>query len=111
MGGLDDHEPHPEHQHRHVQRPRTVLVITGSLDMDTVPDVTAATDALTLNERTLILDLSAVTFMDSSGLNTLLTPRNRIEADHAALELRGAPDQVVRLLDITGARDLFTLTP
>ncbi|MFF3214239.1 STAS domain-containing protein [Streptomyces sp. NPDC002886] len=89
--------------------PRTVLRITGALDMDTVPDVSAATDPLALNERTLALDLSNVTFMDSSGLNTLLNLRNRIQAEHGALELQGAPEQVLRLLEITGARDLFTL--
>ncbi|MFE4632347.1 STAS domain-containing protein [Streptomyces sp. NPDC056773] len=90
---------------------RIVLRITGAVDMDTVPHVTEATDALTLDDHTLVLDLSAVTFMDSSGLNTLLTLRNRIEAEHGALELNAAPDQVLRLLDITGARALFTLTP
>ncbi|WP_323187936.1 STAS domain-containing protein [Streptomyces sp. NBC_01264] len=53
------------------------------------------------------MDLSAVTFMDSSGL----TLRNRTEAAQGTLELRGLPDQTLRLLDITAARDLFTLTP
>ncbi|MET9855578.1 STAS domain-containing protein [Streptomyces sp. NPDC006450] len=91
--------------------PRTVLALTGALDMDTVPRVTAATDTLVLAGRTLVLDLSAVTFMDSSGLNTLLILRNRAEAEHGTLELCGLPDQALRLLDITGARDLFTLTP
>ncbi|MFE4257278.1 STAS domain-containing protein [Streptomyces sp. NPDC056883] len=91
--------------------PQTVLTITGALDMDTVPRVTAATDTLVLVGRILVLDLSAVTFMDSSGLNTLLTLRNRIEAEQGTLRLQGAPEQVLRLLDITGARDLFTLTP
>ncbi|MFE5808406.1 STAS domain-containing protein [Streptomyces sp. NPDC056491] len=90
---------------------RTVLTITGALDMDTVPHIAAATDPLALGGLTLVLDLSAVTFMDSAGLNTLLILRNRIEAEQGILELRGLPDQALRLLDITGARALFTLTP
>ncbi|MFD3701497.1 STAS domain-containing protein [Streptomyces sp. NPDC058646] len=92
-------------------RSRTVLILTGALDMDTVPRVTATTDTLSLAGHTLVLDLSAVTFMDSSGLNTLLTLRNRTAAEQGTLELCGLPDQALRLLDITGARALFTLTP
>ncbi|MGW2587906.1 STAS domain-containing protein [Streptomyces virginiae] len=91
--------------------PRIVLTITGALDMDTVAHITTATDPLTLEGRTLVLDLAAVTFIDSSGLNTLLILRNRVEAEQGTLELRGLPDQALRLLDITGARALFTLTP
>ncbi|MFE5861694.1 STAS domain-containing protein [Streptomyces virginiae] len=90
---------------------RTVLTITGALDTDTVPHITEATEPLTLSGRTLVLDLAAVTFMDSSGLNTLLTLRNRVEAEQGLLELRRLPDQALRLLDLTGARALFTLTP
>ncbi|MFE5680323.1 STAS domain-containing protein [Streptomyces erythrochromogenes] len=90
---------------------RTVLTITGALDMDTVPHITAATDPLALSGRTLVLDLAAVTFIDSAGLNTLLILRNRAEAEQGLLELRGLPDQALRLLDITGSRPLFTLTP
>ncbi|MFJ4862844.1 MULTISPECIES: STAS domain-containing protein [unclassified Streptomyces] len=92
-------------------RLRTVLTVSGALDMDTVPHITAATDPLTFGGRTLVLDLAAVTFMDSSGLNALLLLRSRAEAEQGALELRGLPDQALRLLDITGARALFTLTP
>ncbi|MFE9804574.1 STAS domain-containing protein [Streptomyces goshikiensis] len=91
--------------------PRTALTLTGALDMDTCSRVTATTDTLTLDGNTLVLDLSAVTFMDSSGLNMLLTLRNRAEAEQGTLELRGLPGQVLRLLDITGTRDLFILAP
>ncbi|MFE2927925.1 STAS domain-containing protein [Streptomyces goshikiensis] len=91
--------------------PRTVVTVTGALDMDTCPRVTATTDTLTLDGNTLVLDLLAVTFMDSSGLNMLLALRNRAEAEQGTLELRGLREQVLRLLDITGTRDLFTFAP
>lgn len=91
--------------------PRIVLTITGTLDMDTCPHITVTTDSLALGGLTLVLDLSAVTFIDSSGLNTLLTLRNRAKVEQGTLELCGLPDQALRLLDITGTRDLFTLTP
>ncbi|MFD9338331.1 STAS domain-containing protein [Streptomyces sp. NPDC060028] len=93
------------------QKGRTVLTITGSLDMDSCPHITAATDILVLEGHALALDLSGVTFMDSSGLNMLLNLRNRTQAENCALELSGLPDQPLRVLDITGARDLFILRP
>ncbi|MFD6885299.1 STAS domain-containing protein [Streptomyces sp. NPDC059957] len=88
---------------------RIIVTIAGPIDMDTIPRITAATDVLALHDRTLTLDLSAVTFMDSSGLNLLLTLRDRIQAEQGALELHGVPAQPLKVLDITGARDLFTL--
>ncbi|MFD5514054.1 STAS domain-containing protein [Streptomyces sp. NPDC127051] len=90
---------------------RTVICVTGDLDTDTSPYVTEALDALTLYGQVLALDLSAVTFMDSSALNMLLTLRTRAHAEDAVLELYGVPEQGLRLFDITGARDLFTLHP
>nr|WSX53766.1 STAS domain-containing protein [Streptomyces sp. NBC_00974] len=97
--------------HVTVNAGRAVVTVTGSLDMDTCPRVTATTDALTLHGQILTLDLSAVTFIDSSALNMLLNLRNRAHAEDGALELRGVPAQAMRVLDITGTRDLFALSP
>ncbi|MCX4547030.1 STAS domain-containing protein [Streptomyces sp. NBC_01565] len=88
-----------------------VVTVAGSLDMDTCPYVTETTDALTLRGHALTLDLSAVTFVDSSALNMLLILRNRAHAEDGTLELRGVPAQALRVLDITGTRDLFALSP
>ncbi|OLZ69600.1 hypothetical protein AVW11_09955 [Streptomyces amritsarensis] len=87
---------------------RTVLTVGGELDMDTAPHLTEAFDLLDLHQR-LILDLSGVTFIDSCGLNTLLTLRHRVSLTGGSLELGGLPDQALRLLDLTGTRHLFTL--
>lgn len=94
-----------------VHADRAVVTVAGSLDMDTCPHVTEATDALTLRGRILVLDLSAVTFIDSSALNMLLNLRNRAHAEGGTLELRAVPAQALRVLDITGTRGLFALTP
>ncbi|WP_051809068.1 STAS domain-containing protein [Streptomyces sp. NRRL S-378] len=87
---------------------RTVLTVTGELDMDSSPRLTEAVDPLDLG-RTLTLDLSAVTFIDSCGLSTLLALRHRVRLLGGTLELNGLPDQALRLLDLTGTRPLFTL--
>ncbi|MFE7094725.1 STAS domain-containing protein [Streptomyces erythrochromogenes] len=89
----------------------TVVRVDGDLDMDTCPWLATVTDALTLHGRILMVDLSGVTFMDSSALHTLLTLRNRTRAEHAVLELLDVPAQGRRLLAVTGARGLFLLRP
>ncbi|GAA2652224.1 STAS domain-containing protein [Streptomyces spororaveus] len=94
-----------------VQPDATVVTVAGELDMTTCPSITQATDTLALKGQTLALDLSAVTHMDSSGLNMLLTLRNRARAEHGELHLRGVPRQPLRVLDLTGTRSLFTLRP
>ncbi|WP_234363396.1 STAS domain-containing protein [Streptomyces sp. TN58] len=88
---------------------RTVLTVAGELDMDTAPHLAEATGTIDLHRRTLTLDLSAVTFIDSSGLNALLALRHRVGLAGGALELTGLRDQPLHLLDLTETRPLFTL--
>ncbi|MFJ9933836.1 STAS domain-containing protein [Streptomyces virginiae] len=88
---------------------RTILTVSGELDMDTAPHLTEAADALDLHGQTLVLDMSGVTFIDSSGLNVLLALRHRVNVAGGTLELIGLCEQALHLLDLTGTRDLFTL--
>ncbi|MFB7175712.1 STAS domain-containing protein [Streptomyces sp. NPDC056254] len=82
----------------------TVLTVAGELDMDTAQDLTEAADAIELHGQTLTLDLSAVTFIDSSGLNALLALRHRVHLAGGILELAGLCDQALHLLDLTETR-------
>ncbi|MEU3910015.1 STAS domain-containing protein [Streptomyces sp. NPDC029721] len=89
----------------------TVVAVTGELDIDTGPDLAKAIDALELPGLVLTVDMTAVTFMDSSGLNTLLRLRRRTGRDGGALHLFGVPDQALRVLDLTGTTHLFHFLP
>lgn len=89
----------------------TVVTVAGDLDLATCPYVTRATDTIPLRGRTLTLELSAVTFMDSTGLNMLLGLRERARAEGGTLDLAGLPDQARKVLAHTGTGDLFTLRP
>ncbi|MFJ6784427.1 STAS domain-containing protein [Streptomyces yangpuensis] len=92
-----------------VSTDRTILTVSGELDMDTAPLLTEWADAIDLHGQTLVLDLSHVTFIDSSGLNVLLALRRRVGLAGGTLELVGLCEQALHLLDLTGTRDLFTL--
>ncbi|MFD7610713.1 STAS domain-containing protein [Streptomyces sp. NPDC059828] len=86
---------------------RIVVTLTGELDIDTCPYVTRATERLALRDNTLTVDMSGVSFMDSSSLNMLLRLRQRAQAEGGLLELCGLQQQAQRVLEITGANELF----
>ncbi len=84
------------------------LVITGEIDMANAEQIPAATEkALASHPERIVIDLAAVSFLDSSGLRHLLTAR-RIAADND-IDLRvvaatGAP---LRVLTLTGLLDVL----
>ncbi|MFF3015374.1 STAS domain-containing protein [Streptomyces sp. NPDC057939] len=89
---------------------RTVISVAGELDLDTRAQVTHATSKLDLTGRTLVMDLTNMTFIDSTGLTTLIVLRRRAQTEGWNLELHGAGKKVIHVLDLTGTRELFTLT-
>ncbi|MFJ8128344.1 STAS domain-containing protein [Streptomyces hydrogenans] len=92
----------------------TVLRLGGEIDMDTAHQLdTALRRALSDGgeRRPLSLDLSEVTFCDSTGLNTLLRARQRALDQHVPLSLTAVSEQVAHLLDITRTAPLFGLPP
>ncbi|MEU9031632.1 STAS domain-containing protein [Streptomyces sp. NPDC048383] len=60
--------------------------------------------------RPLVVDFHRVTFCDSAGLNALITARITAEKKKVAIRLTGLNHQTRRLLEVTGALPLFTVT-
>ncbi len=75
-----------------------VLVVEGELDLEEAQKLDAALAACT-GDRPVIVDLTAVTFLDSAGLHTLLQERT---FGHVAGLVRARGSNVGRLLDIVG---------
>ena len=71
--------------------------VSGELDLLTAPSMIDAV----LKAATSALDLSEVTFMDSTGVHALLLLRE----SRAALRITAVSQQVQRLLDITNTSD------
>ncbi|MFJ3582008.1 STAS domain-containing protein [Streptomyces sp. NPDC090127] len=86
--------------------------VCGELDLDSVTQLhTTLLHALAASDGAgVALDLSEVTFCDSSGLNALLRARRQAVSDGHPLTITAASPQVTRLLEITGAAALFTGT-
>ncbi|WP_170198391.1 STAS domain-containing protein [Streptomyces chryseus] len=86
----------------------TVISVTGEMDLQTTPAVEEAALVLPLGARTLHLNLSEVSFMDSSGLNLLLRLRRRMHTQAGHLMLSGLQEQPASLLHLTETYELLT---
>ena len=57
----------------------------------------------------LVVDLTAVSFVDSSGLNALVAAWTQLDERGGRLVVAAATPLVVRLLEVTGLNQLFTV--
>lgn len=90
---------------RHVDM--DLVRVEGELDMATVEQLEAPLAYLAAPR--LVLDLTGVQFIDSSGLRALLNVRSRFdEPDRVRLVVR-RPSPVLRLLELTGLTDQFVI--
>lgn len=80
---------------------RAVVVAAGDIDMTTASDLREALDAATQVSAHVVLDLTSVRFMDSSGITVLLDAYRNLADGRRSLSLAGAQNMVRRVLDIT----------
>ena len=89
-----------------IEAGRCVLALTGELDLSKVPQFEAvASQALADDPVLLVLDLSALTFIDSSGLRSVLAVRDQAEGSAQGFGMIPGPANVQRLFEITGILD------
>ena len=83
--------------------------LKGRIDMDSSPAVRDRFVALLQapHLRTLIVDLSGVTHIDSSGVATLIEALRIARACKTELRLQGLDDRLHRLFEATGILSLF----
>jgi anti-sigma B factor antagonist len=89
-----------------------VAVVQGELDLASAPELARRLEqALAGSPATLTLDLSALAFIDSSGLGALCQVQEEAAAQRTVLRLIGVPAHAQRVFEITGLTGLFGLDP
>lgn len=79
-----------------------VLSVKGEIDIYTAPMFKQAVVGLVSDGNTdVVIDLSGVTFMDSSGFGTLLGATRRLRPAGGGLHLAGANTTIQRMLRLT----------
>jgi len=74
-----------------------VVTLAGELDMAHAPTVSETLDALADTARPVIVDLSELTFIDSSGIHAILRPRPQ----EGTIALVCPPGNIQRVLSVT----------
>jgi anti-sigma B factor antagonist len=88
-----------------------VITVEGDLDLATAPALRQLLhDRIDDGEMHLILDLSRLDFLDSSGLGVLVGAARRVRTELAGtMTLRSPSPSVVRLLELTRLGHVFAV--
>jgi anti-sigma B factor antagonist len=91
----------------------TVLSLAGDLDVASVSRLRAAGLAALAqpNCSTLVLDVTALGLIDSTGIGTLVQLHNRAEEHNQRVALRGLSQNLTRVLTIAGLASVFNVDP
>ena len=88
----------------------TVIAVSGELDLASSPALQEELDRVAASDsQLLIIDLRELDFMDSTGLSVLVRAHQRAEEQGRQLAMVKGPQQVQRLLSLTGVGDRLTL--
>jgi anti-sigma B factor antagonist len=89
-----------------------VFALSGTLDIATSPTLRAALmEAADRDHHEMIVDLSQLEFLDSTGLGALIGAHKRAAEHQGAVRLVAQEGQILRLLRITGLLDVFSVYP
>lgn len=91
-----------------VNNGKTVIAAVGEVDAASADVLRAAIfEAIDGGQSSLAVNMSEVTFIDSSGLRVLIAGFKAAETAGGALTVQAPSDAVVRLLEITGQLERF----
>ncbi|WP_448630333.1 STAS domain-containing protein [Cellulomonas soli] len=91
---------------------RAVVMVSGEIDVSSADALRDGLRALVDEGRTdLVVDLSGVSFMDSTGLGVLVGTLKRVRLAGGRLELVVAGDRLGRLFELTALDQVFSLHP
>lgn len=89
-----------------------VLRVTGEIDVCTAPEFKSVINkAIFAGATNLIVDLTDVSYMDSSGFGTLLGATKRIRPRGGTVTLVGCSEAIERMLKITRLDTIFGVYP
>jgi anti-anti-sigma factor len=85
----------------------TTIVAAGALDLASAPELRSATYEASDGVRDVVLDLRGLTFIDSSGLGTLLNLRGELRREGVGMVVDTEDGPIRRALESTGLGELL----
>jgi anti-sigma B factor antagonist len=89
-----------------------ILAVSGEVDVYSAPALKEKINELVQSgEKTLIVDLSGVAFLDSTGLGALVEARASTTEAGGSLPIVCNQERILKLFTITGLDGVFTIHP
>ena len=89
---------------------RTVVCVGGEIDVYTAPKLRdKITELVADGSYHLVVDMSAVEFLDSTGLGVLVGGLKKVRTHDGSLELVCNQDRLLKIFRITGLAKVFVI--
>ena len=87
-----------------------MIRLTGEFDLAGVAAFETALEreALPMGDP-IVVDMRALTFIDSSGLRSVLSADSRVQSEGKRLVIVRGPERVTKVLEVTGVEDRLEL--
>lgn len=86
---------------------RHVLRVSGDLDLATAPELVAAGEAVASSGARIEMDLTDVTYIDSSGLRALILVQRAAEKAGGTAVVTAASDLIDRVISTSGLSEML----
>lgn len=86
-----------------------VAVVAGEVDVSSAAALRDGLTELIATGTSVVVDLTGVAFLDSTGLGALVTARKTAEDHGVSLLLVCSADRILKLFTITGLDGVFTI--
>ena len=87
-----------------------VLEVRGEIDVASAPDFQGSlSELIGRGAEVVVVDLSEVSFVDSTGLGVLVGAETQVRQAGKSLRLVVTQPQIMKLLELTGLDEVFTI--
>lgn len=91
-----------------IEDDRAVISVSGEVDVYTAPTLREhILNAINDGASTIVVDLSSVSFMDSTGLGVLVGGLKRLRQSDGSLHVVCDSEPVLKIFRVTGLMDVF----
>ncbi len=88
----------------------TIVAVGGEIDVYTAPKLRDRITGLVADGvYTIVIDMEAVEFLDSTGLGVLVGGLKKVRAHDGSLELICTQDRLLKIFRITGLAKVFVI--
>jgi anti-anti-sigma factor len=87
-----------------------IVTVRGDIDLATAHDLEACVRGALDGASSVVVDMAGVTFLDSSGLRSLVLLQEEAQSHGTSITLRSTQRNVRRVFDLTGLAATFSFS-